>query len=119
MKTLPAILLAILPAAAAAAPEPTAAPSHAHTLSGTVASMDESGRTVTVRDGKGKQTRVTTTGATRVSGGKLEPGARVTVRWVSRDHKSIATAVLVQAPAVERTAGATPASPLNPTPGRP
>ena len=120
MKTAGGILAAFLVGAvASAADPPPSSKSHAHSLSGTVAAIDGPGRTLTVRDAKGKETKVQTTDATRVSGGKLEPGAKVTVRWMLRDHKSIATAVRVHAPEPERTASATVPSPPAPTPKSP
>jgi len=115
MKTAVGIVSALFLAASAAAVEPVTSKNHAHALSGTVASMDGTGKTLTIRDAKGKETRVATTSATRVSGGKLELGARVTVRWMVRDHKNVATAVQVHASEAERSASATP-SPPSPTP---
>jgi hypothetical protein len=118
MKTALGMLSALFLAASAAAVEPATSKNHAHALSGTVAAMDGPGKTLAIRDAKGKETRVTTTSATRVSGGKLEPGARVTVRWMVRDHKNVATAVQVHPPETDRTASTTP-SPLAPTPKTP
>ena len=119
MKAAVAMVALPLVAAVAGAAEPPPSRSHAHSLSGTVSSVDAAGHTLTVRDAKGKETRVATTGATRVTGGKLEPGAKVTVRWMVKDHKNVATAVLVHAPDAERTASVTPLSPPNPTPRAP
>jgi hypothetical protein len=118
MKTALGIVSALFLAASAAAVEPVTSKNHAHALSGTVASMDGPGKTLTIRDTRGKETRLVTTSATRVSGGKLEAGAKVTVRWVAREHKNVATAVQVHPPEAERSASTTP-SPLAPTPKTP
>jgi len=119
MKPTLALFATLLVSSTALAADPPNAKSHAHTLSGTVSSVDEPGRVLTVRDAKGKETRVSTTNATRVSGGKLEPGAKVTVRWMPRDHKNVATAVRVHGPEGERTASASPSSTPIPTPRTP
>src|SRR5262245_56351153 len=118
MKTALGILSALFFAASSASAEPATSKNHAHSLSGTVASVDSSSKTLTMRDARGKETRLVTTSATRVSGGKLEAGAKVTVRWMVRDHQNVATAVQVHAPEAERSASATPL-PVSPTPKSP
>jgi hypothetical protein len=118
MKAALGILSALFLAASSASAEPATSKNHAHSLSGTVASMEGSGKTLTIRDARGKEIRLVTTSATRVSGGKLETGAKVTVRWMVRDHQNVATAVQVHPAESERTASATPL-PLAPTPKSP
>src|SRR4029077_4038779 len=78
----------LLAAAAVSAEPPTSAKNHAKTLAGTVAAVDPGGKSLTVRDAKGKETTVVMTGATRVTGGKLEKGEKVTVRWMVREKQS-------------------------------
>ena len=120
MRTVGAIAAGALVAIGAARAEPSPAPtSHARTLSGTIAAIAADGKELTVRDERGKAARVTLTAATRVTGGALEPGRKVTVRWMPRDKKSVATAVRVHPPGSERTASAAPPAPPSPTPGRP
>jgi cold shock CspA family protein len=107
---------ALLLATGFAGAEPTTAKSHARTLTGTIATVESAGKGLTVRDDHGKDTRLEVTSATRITGGTLQPGQKVTVRWMLRDKKNIATAVRVHAPEAERTASATASSPLSPTP---
>ncbi|HEY7112943.1 MAG TPA: hypothetical protein VIA45_08420 [Thermoanaerobaculia bacterium] len=103
-------------AAAAVSAEPqTSAKNHAKTLTGTVAAVDPAGKSLTVRDAKGKETTVVLTGATRVTGGKLEKGEKVTVRWMTREKQNVATVVMIQTPEATATASAS-AAPASPTP---
>jgi hypothetical protein len=107
----------LLAAAAVSAEPPTSAKNHAKTLAGTVAAVDPGGKSLTVRDAKGKETTVVMTGATRVTGGKLEKGEKVTVRWMVREKQSVATVVMIQTPegATASASNADPA-PASPTP---
>jgi len=112
----------LLLAAAAVSAEPqTSAKNHAKTLTGTVAAVDPAGKSLTVRDAKGKETTVVLTGATHVTGGKLEKGEKVTVRWMARDKQSVATVVMIQTPEGSPTASASNAAPApaSPTPKSP
>ena len=70
-----------------------------------------------MRDAKGKETTVVLTGATRVTGGKLDKGEKVTVRWMPREKQSVATVVMIQTPegATASASNADPA-PASPTP---
>ncbi|HTO76555.1 MAG TPA: hypothetical protein VMQ61_10805 [Thermoanaerobaculia bacterium] len=109
----------LLLAAAAVSAEPqTSAKNHAKTLTGTVATVDPGGKSLTVRDAKGRETTVVLTGATRVTGGKLEKGEKVTVRWMVREKQSVATVVMIQTPEPSATASAsnTAPAPASPTP---
>jgi hypothetical protein len=111
LRLIPALLLT----AGIASAEPTSSKNHANTLSGTVSEMDAAQKSLVVRDAQGKQTRVIWTGATHMTGGTLRPGEKVTVRWMHRDGKKIATVVKVHDAQVETTAAAAPA-PVSPTP---
>ena len=73
--------------------EPSGSPkSHAGTISGTVASVDDEKKTLVVRDAQSRESRIVWTGATHVTGGALKVGEKVTVRWMPRDGKKVATA---------------------------
>jgi hypothetical protein len=116
LRLIPVLFLA---AAAAAFAQTPNAKSHANSLSGTVTAVDAAGKSVTVRDGKGKETRLVVTGATRVTGGTVKSGAQVTVRWMLRDKKSVATVIKVHTPEAESTASAAPPSGITPRPKNP
>jgi len=90
--------------------------SHTKALSGTITTLDTASKSLTVRDGKGKETRLVWTGATRVTGGTLKTGEQVTVRWMSRDKKRVATIVQVHTAEAETTAVAGGPSAVTPTP---
>ncbi|HYB52998.1 MAG TPA: hypothetical protein VEG84_03950 [Thermoanaerobaculia bacterium] len=90
---------------------------HASTLTGTVAAMDEVKKTLVVHDAQGKDTQVVWTGATRMTGGTLKIGQSVTVRWMHRDGKKIATIVKVHDAESVTTASASPT--VSPTPKAP
>ena len=86
------LLLSVL----AASPLPAAAgKSHANGLTGTIASVDPAHKSLVVRERAGRETRLLWTGATRISGGALKRGEKVTVRWVARDGKKFATVLRV------------------------
>ena len=119
MKASLGLILALSMAAKAAAVDPPASKSHAGTLSGTVASLDMAHKSLVVRDGQGRQFSVVWTGATRVTGPPLKPGEAVTVRWMPRDGKKVATVVKVHAPPAETTAVAASPTPVSPTPKTP
>src|ERR1700687_195764 len=97
-------LVPVLLLAQAAAPK---AKVHGFSLSGTVAQLDERKKTLSVRNAGGKETTLVWTNATSVSGGKLGGGQPVTLKYLDRDGKHIATSIRIgPAPAV---AGPTPA----------
>jgi len=114
-----ALAVAASVALAEPSPTPTAAKSHARTAKGIVASVAPDGKSLTVRDEHGRESHFVVTSATRVSGGALETGRKVTVRWMPLDKKNVATAVRVQSPEPERTASTAAPAPPNPTPNRP
>lgn len=117
MRTSLAFLSASLIASLALA-DPVATPkSHANTLSGTVVSSDDGQKRLTVRDGHGRETHLVWTTATHMTGGSLKAGQKVTVRWVRRDGKNIATALKIVAEA-ESASGTFPTTPssVSPTP---
>jgi hypothetical protein len=119
MKASLGLILALAIAGKAAAADPPSSKSHAGTLSGTVASIDTALKSLVIRDGQGRQFPIVWTGATRVTGAALKPGQTVTVRWMPRDGKKVATVVKVHAPPAETTAAAVPPTPVSPTPKTP
>lgn len=99
-------LLASLSSAA-----PSKGKAHGFALSGTVASVDESKKTFVVKNSAGKETTLIWTDATTMSGGALKPGERVTLRYLDRDRKHIATSVRIGAAVAKKaSAPATPAA---------
>ena len=93
----------------AASPDPPSKPrTHRYALSGTITSVDEARKTFAVKGASGKNTTLVWTSATTVVGGKIKAGERVTLRYLDKDGKHIATSVSVGEPAA---AGPTPASP--------
>ncbi len=112
------LALTLLLAGGAAFAEPPASKSHANTLSGTVSSVDATRKNLRVKDAAGKETAFVWTGATHMSGGTLKVGEKVTVRWMAREGKKVATVVKVHAPESETTAS-TPAASVSPTPKAP
>ncbi len=100
-----------LPLLAASQPTPSKAKVHGFSLAGTVASLDEAKKTLVVRGAAGKETKLTWTDATRVLGGKLAAGQAVTLRYLDRDGKHIATSIRISPPQTT----ATPAIALTPT----
>ena len=102
--------------ASAAAPN---GKSHANTLLGTVTVVDTAAKTLVVKDARGKETRLVWTSATRVTGGDLKQGEKVTVRWLSREGQKIATVVKVHTEEAEANASGTPRASLSPTPKTP
>ncbi|MGH9316721.1 MAG: hypothetical protein ACRD1P_06420 [Thermoanaerobaculia bacterium] len=91
-----------------------ASPSHVKThgiaLSGTVSSLDYAARTFVIRDSAGKDTSLVWTDATKVTGGTLKVGEKLTLRYLVKDKKNIATSVKIAVPLPQQT----PASPAEP-----
>jgi hypothetical protein len=92
------VLAMALAAALSGAPAPNKAKTHGIALSGTVSSVDEGRKSFVVRNAAGKETRLVWTDATTVAGGKVTAGARVTLRYLDKDGKHIATSVVVGEP---------------------
>jgi hypothetical protein len=80
----------------------TAAPSkakvHGFSLSGTLVRIDEGKKTLAVRNAGGKETTLAWTNATSVFGGKLAVGQAVTLKYLDRDGKHIATSIHIGPP---------------------
>jgi hypothetical protein len=86
------------------APAPGKAKTHGYALSGTVSSVDEVQKSFAVKNAAGKETRLFWTNATTVAGGKVTAGARVTLRYLDKDGKHIATSVVIGDPTPAKTA---------------
>src|SRR6266849_3042625 len=93
------IALAFLPLfLAAQVTAPSKAKVHGFSLSGTVVRIDEGKKTLAVRNAGGKETTLAWTNATNVSGGKLAVGQAVTLKYLDRDGKHIATSIHIGPP---------------------
>ena len=98
------LLAMALAASLSGAPAPGKAKTHGYALSGTVSSVDEARKSFSVRNAAGKETRLVWTDATTVYGGKVKAGANVTLRYLDKDGKHIATSVVIGDPAPAKTA---------------
>jgi hypothetical protein len=90
-------------------PLPTRVKAHGIALTGTVSSVDDSHKSFAVRNSAGKETRLVWTDATKVVGGKVSAGAKVTLRYLDKDGKHIATSVVIGEPGAARTPAPGPA----------
>lgn len=94
---------------------PTKAKVHGFSVSGTVAGVNEVNKTVVVSNAAGKRTTLVWTNATSVFGGKLAPGQAVTVRYLDRNGKHIATSIRITPPPAVPTASPGPAPTPSPS----
>jgi hypothetical protein len=109
-------ILAVALAASLSGDSPSKAKTHGYALTGTVASVDESHKTFVVKNASGKGTTLVWTDATTVVGGQLKAGANVTLRYLNKDGKHIATSVSIGEPIASKTPAQTPAA--TPAPNR-
>ena len=100
-----------------AASEPSKARVHGYALSGTVERLDDAAKTFDVRSSPTRRTRLSWTTATVVLGGTLAVGQRVTLRYLDKDRRHIATSIKIVASPTPAP-GAAPAgtSPVPTTP---
>jgi hypothetical protein len=103
-------VLAVALTASLSGDSPNRAKTHGYPLSGTVTSVDESRKTFVVRNPAGKETSLVWTAATTVVGGQLKAGATVTLRYLNKNGKHIATSVSIGEPAVRMAPSPSPAS---------
>jgi hypothetical protein len=89
---------------------PSRVKAHGIALSGTVSSVDFAAKAFVVRDSAGKSTSLVWTDATTVTGGTLKLGEKVTLRYLVKNRKNIATSVKIAAPLPQQTPGS-PAAP--------
>ena len=101
-----AILLAVIPGLAglavaanvppvAVTPPPVRAKVHGIALSGRVTRVDAAAKSFAVRDGSGRVVSLAWTPATQITGGELKTGEPVTLRYLDKDKKHIATTIHV------------------------
>ncbi|MEO8432286.1 MAG: hypothetical protein ABI592_12305 [Acidobacteriota bacterium] len=107
------LLLALVPAARGAAPATPAprARTHGVALSGRISRVDRAKMTLLVRDAGGRETALSWTAATKINGGELKPGEAVTLRYLDKDAKHIATYIRINPHAVAAPPPAAAASP--------
>ncbi|HXM76260.1 MAG TPA: hypothetical protein VN971_05770 [Thermoanaerobaculia bacterium] len=103
-----------------ATPRPTLAPSppakpvaakakaHGIALSGRISRVDPVKKIFGVRDAAGLEIPLSWTAATKVTGGELKVGETVTLRYLDKDAKHIATSIHVGSPADAIPPAATP-----------
>ena len=72
-------------------------------MSGTITSVDEGHKTFVVKNAAGKSTSLVWTTATTVVGGQLKAGSSVTLRYLNKDGKHIATSVSVGEEVAQKT----------------
>ena len=68
---------------------------HGYALTGVVGAVDEAGKTFVVKNAAGKETTLVWTAATSIVGGKLKAGEKVTLRYLDKDGKHIATTIAI------------------------
>src|SRR6202165_5052342 len=94
----------------AQAAKPVAAKAKAHgiALSGRISRVDPVKKIFGVRDAAGREIPLSWTAATKVTGGELKVGETVTLRYLDKDAKHIATSIHVGSPADAIPPAATP-----------
>ena len=113
-RTRRALAVLLLAAAALGANPPAKSKVHGLSVTGTVATYEEPGKKMVVKTSAGKQVPLVWTSATKTLGGPLKIGLKVTVRYLEKDGKNIATSIQVEPPKTAETA-AQP-TPSGPTP---
>jgi len=103
-------VLALALAASLSGDSPSKAKTHGYALSGTIASVDQGRKTFVVKTAAGKGTTLVWTDATTVVGGQIKSGANVTLRYLNKDGKHIATSVSIGEAIAEKTPGPRPAT---------
>ena len=110
-KTLSVAAALLLAAAAFGANPPSKAKVHGLSVTGTVASVEESAKKMVIKTQAGKKVSLVWTGATKTIGGAVKAGVKVTVRYLEKDGKNIATSIRIEPDkpaAATAPAGATP-----------
>jgi len=85
----------LLPASAFGATPPSKSKVHGLSVTGTVVSVEELSKKMTVKTGAGREVALVWTDATKTAGGPVKPGLHVTVRYLEKDGKNIATSIQV------------------------
>ena len=99
---------ALIAAAAAFADTPPKSKAHGLSVTGTVVSIDTAALKMSVKTSAGKQIPLVWTGATKTAGGAVKAGTKVTVRYLQKDGKNIATSIEIET--ADSAAGAPPAA---------
>jgi archaellin len=108
----------------AASPSTTPTPAvrakaHGVAVAGRVTRVDSAKKTFFVREAGGKEVALSWTAATTIAGGELKTGYSVTLRYLDKDARHIATYIRVNAPASAAPAStAPPAASAAATPNR-
>jgi hypothetical protein len=99
---------------------PSKAKVHGISLSGRVSKIDAAAMTLSVRDGSGHEVALAWTAATKITGGDPKVGDVVTLRYLDKDKKHIATTIHVGAPSAAKPTSPAPAASPSPAapPGR-
>lgn len=101
---------ALLGATPAATPTPgVRAKAHGVAVAGRVTRVDPAKKTFSVRDAGGKEVALSWTAATKIAGGEIKAGDAVTLRYLDKEARHIATYIRVNAPAGPPAAAAAPA----------
>ena len=104
------------PAAPARTPA-VRARAHGISFSGRVSSLDPAKKTLSVRDGAGREIALVWTAATKISGGDLKIGEAVTLRYLDQDTRHIAMTIkITPPPATTGAAGAHASAAPTPSP---
>ena len=105
---------AVVLAASALGQTPPKSKAHGLSVTGTVVSADAASKKMTVRSSSGKSVPFVWTDATKTAGGTVKAGAKVTVRYLEKDGKNIATSISIDT-SQSSSAGAPPAAAPTPT----
>ncbi|HPS80124.1 MAG TPA: hypothetical protein PLS53_18350 [Thermoanaerobaculaceae bacterium] len=95
-----AILVALVGFTTVAGAQPAVAKqthSHGHEMKGQISTLDDATKDFKLKDAAGKETEFTWTTATQVHG-TLKVGEMVTVRYMIKDAKNVATSIGVAVP---------------------
>jgi hypothetical protein len=110
------LVLSFATFAAAATPTPNKAKVHGVALSGRVSRVDRAKLTFAVRDESGREVALSWTAATKITGGELKAGEPVTLRYLDKDSKHIATTIRVGPPAPAKSPAPAVSAPATPSP---
>jgi hypothetical protein len=91
-----AFTVAMLVAFVALAKTTTPAKPHGMDVRGTITALDEKGKTLTITPAKGTARNLVWNDATKVENGPLAKGETANARYIIRDHKDVATVIVVQ-----------------------
>ena len=108
IRTRPIVAALLLAAAAIGANPPAKSKVHGLSVTGTVASLEETAKRMVVKTPAGKQVPLVWTGATKTIGGSVKAGAKVTVRYLEKDGKNIATSIRIEPDKPLEAAGSKP-----------